>query len=251
MLKKYWPSLAIIAVALGVFLYSASSSRDFQYCVGRAGQYPSAQSQDDKLGTVGAPGAAYWWPCGGAFLNANGIAITALATILLAGITYGLVHLGLEQSKTSRAQLRAYVFPERLGIVDRNGVPVGISTIKNTGPTPAYDVRHWADITFCAVGAQDTYKAPDRIEGLVPTSIGPGGELSVDRPATYPLNPSQILALAAPPTPLHMLMIYGKITYRDVFNVDHETTYKVAYAGAYPPVHGVPLVYVTGGSTVT
>jgi hypothetical protein len=41
--------------------------------------------------------------------NDYGAAVTAIATILLAYITYGLVSLGREQSNTARTQLRAYV----------------------------------------------------------------------------------------------------------------------------------------------
>ena len=92
----------------------------------------------------------------GDFLERNNGAITALATIMLAVITWGLVRSGVEQQNTTRAQLRAYVLPENVSVVaaDLNGMaitpvqqisvgtqPIAAMTCRNFGPTPASDVE--------------------------------------------------------------------------------------------------------------
>src|ERR1700733_156204 len=49
--------------------------------------------------------------CEGAVANANGNAITAIATVLLTIVTGGLVLLGWHQFVVSRTQTRAHIFP--------------------------------------------------------------------------------------------------------------------------------------------
>src|SRR5262249_20928665 len=80
------------------------------------------------------------------WLDAQNAIITALATVLLAISTPVLVWSGVQQHKTTRAQLRAYlsvvigtaVYQER----DKNLRFEAKPTIVNTGQTPAYNVRY-------------------------------------------------------------------------------------------------------------
>lgn len=157
------------------------------------------------------------------------------------------------QLLTTRAQLRAYVFLQSAGITDgrdKPGLPWSRVEIKNTGATPAYDVRHWSRIVYCAVGTDTTYVPPEDIRDLVPTSTGPGGALSAESNLGRVLEQAEIDTLAIFP-PTHMLCVYGKTTYRDIFGRNRETTYRLGWAGIYPPPKGVELVHTKGGSRAT
>src|SRR2546430_15101291 len=83
-------------------------------------------------------------------LNDYGVAIAALATVLLTFVTGGLVWVGYIQLRTTRAQLRAYAFVESAHI---EGVAIGqpsraYVTIKNFGQTSAFRLRQWARMGF-------------------------------------------------------------------------------------------------------
>lgn len=69
------------------------------------------------------------------------VSVTALATVLLAYITYRLVRLGRDQAKTSRAQLRAYMghLGAHFESVAKDGDQAGSVKYfeKNSGSTPA------------------------------------------------------------------------------------------------------------------
>jgi hypothetical protein len=82
-------------------------------------------------------------------LNDYGVAITGIATICLAIITGWLVFVARDQSKTTRAQLRAYLAIER---ANRQGAHDFGSqfrfnlSFKNCGQTPAYEGTCWAQV---------------------------------------------------------------------------------------------------------
>ena len=104
------------------------------------------------------------------WLDAHNAIITALATVLLAIITLGLVWSGVQQHKTTRAQLRAYlsviigtaVYQER----DKNFRFEAKPAIVNNGQTPAYNVRYRikADIFTDSVAASYTFREPPDVD---------------------------------------------------------------------------------------
>jgi hypothetical protein len=153
MLKKWlarltWALIALVLV-LGPFV-GMFSSKNFQYCSTHQGDYPTAQNDEHKTPAVFVPEASnvrIFWQCAGGFANDNGTAITALATVLLTIVTSGLVLIGYRQIKTTRAELRAYIFVEFSGIQDgatlpnapipvAAGCPNSHVVIKNSGQTP-------------------------------------------------------------------------------------------------------------------
>ena len=93
----------------------------------------------------------------GCWLDAHNGAITGVATGLLAIITAWLVFVAREQSRTTRAQLRAYVFPKKIGVNLYIGqVPKYCVLIRNTGQTPAYKLHcidRFASVSFPLLGA--------------------------------------------------------------------------------------------------
>jgi hypothetical protein len=77
---------------------------------------PENQAAQNQLGKANQPSALPirakgFFICEGVFANANGNAITAVATVLLMFVTGGLVRLGWIQLLTTRTQLRAQIFP--------------------------------------------------------------------------------------------------------------------------------------------
>jgi hypothetical protein len=71
-------------------------------------------------------------------------AITGIATVFLAVITAGLVSIARDQFKTTRAQLRAYIWTESPN-TNIDGAPNAAKmAIKNSGQTPAYKVCFWS-----------------------------------------------------------------------------------------------------------
>jgi hypothetical protein len=107
---------------------------------------------------------------------------TAFATILLALITGGLVYFGFEQAKTTRAQLRAYLFIDECRIKDVGamGYPEATVDIKNFGQTPAHGV------TAIFALELDTYPTPTgkaletpSADELSRSDLGPGSKITV------------------------------------------------------------------------
>jgi hypothetical protein len=82
--------------------------------------------------------------------------ITAISTVLLTFVTAGLVWVGYQQIRTTRFQLRAYVYPDSVGLVEvtmlnppqpnRANEPCIVFLWKNTGQTPATNVISWGHI---------------------------------------------------------------------------------------------------------
>jgi hypothetical protein len=164
----------------------------------------------------------------GEVLNYYSVAITALATALLAIITYLLVRLGQDQSETSRAELRAYLSV----VIGEATYQEGAKKIRfearpnifNNGQTPAYNVRFTA-----------TAK-------IIPESLVPG--YSFGYPAITPtsqanIGPREYRFLRAV-VPDHIadtdvqdtmagitqaLWVWGVVNYDDVFGRPHFTEF--------------------------
>ena len=87
-----------------------------------------------------------------------------IATVLLAVITGGLVLLGREQSKTTRAQLRAYISIKSKLVMKSSLLAEGKFLVRNTGQTPAYGLEDRTDIWI------DTYPVPTQERMAKPDS---------------------------------------------------------------------------------
>ena len=256
-------ALAALTVVLGVVVGVSSSDR-FGYCVEHKGNYPTTQNDKNKTPAVNiAPGLGLYWNCAGSFANDNGVAITALATVLLTLATIALGYIAYEQYITTRRQLRAYIFVDTADFIDaptpplapnpsHSGCPASGLWIKNFGTTPAYKVRHFSRVIFTPVGPDGrlppgtlTYPSSTEMGEIPATAIGPGSRTHVSRNLGRALNAAEIQILAGAG---YALVAYGRIAYVDTFGTARTTDYTIGYAGPYPvPLPNI-LSFLTEGN---
>jgi hypothetical protein len=141
----------------------------------------------------------------------------AFATILLAGITGGLVYFGFEQAKTTRAQLRAYLFLDdpRIENVGVLNYPLTIVGIKNFGQTPAHGV------TAVFSNEVDTYPTPTgkatevpHVEELSRADLGPTSKIIVRISRDDALTSADMDAIKAQRAALY---VTGVVNFTDAF----------------------------------
>lgn len=175
---------------------------------------------------------------------------------LLAGGLGTLFLLGslIQAWRTSRAELRAYVNAEIATLTSGLaptpnwpqplGLPACFLLIKNSGQTPAYKVRHWADIRFCRVRDQACLTYPP-IEDKHALTIPPGGSITKRLVLQSPLSPDQIAALHRG---YATIFIFGRVEYRDVFGKRRFSEYRLQHGGAWPPQGEVQLWFSEAGN---
>jgi hypothetical protein len=162
------------------------------------------------------------------FLEAYNGAITGIATVFLAIITVGLVIVAKDQSKTTRAQLRAYVMVETaitLGFVGPQ--PKAQVTLKNFGQTPAHDLTIWTSVE---VAADPLHEKPAAPAGRADTRgpLAPGSTVqTLD-------SPSRIITaqeIADVQNGRAGFYVFGRARYYDVFGRSHITDFCSIYGG--------------------
>jgi hypothetical protein len=149
-------------------------------------------------------------------LNDYGVAITGIATVFLTFITWRLVIVARDQSKTTRAQLRAYVFGNG-GSISLIDPPEGDMQLhvccrfKNSGQTPAHKARIWTRFEIFDVNAPVFSQSI----GLGNFVIGPGAnyESTLGRAISY-------AELADIRDERKAIFIWGEIKYVDAFGED-------------------------------
>jgi hypothetical protein len=266
MLRKHGRGLLFVlalALVVGAPTYAALTSANYANCAQHQGHYPTKDNNYNKSSTVLVPAQGdvrIFWRCVGGYANENGNAITAASTFLLLIVTGLLGLIAYRQYTTTRAQLRAYIFVESASIQDQatppnvpvpasSGCPFSRVIIKNFGQTPAINVRHFSAITVCQAGTDDTAcpSPPDSlIKAAAATVIGPAATTSSDSNLGRALTPYEVAALL---TVGQALYVYGRITYEDVFGRRHETTYRLGYAGVYPPHPHTTLLFTQNGNS--
>lgn len=140
-------SLSIAAVFLAASIALAITAREnsgsFQQCEKNQIQTDAPGKQEPKgLTLFFKRGAAFH--CTAQFIEGHNAVITAIATVLLTFVTGGLVWTGYQQIRTTRAQLRAYVFVTSRDFTrqdDKDGKYVHHLKLINTGQTPAKMVQ--------------------------------------------------------------------------------------------------------------
>lgn len=146
----------------------------------------------------------------------------------------------MEQRHTSRRELRAYVFPESVGITDGYAYPErqmpkgeigGAIIIKNTGQTPAYDVCHWGEVAIADCENENTLVAPSIPISDFGSSVPPGGTINKLRNLGRALTPEEKAAVEAGKSAIYF---YGRIDYRDAFNQRQWATYRFSWNGKFP-----------------
>lgn len=147
--------------------------------------------------------------------------------------TWLLVWTLAETRATSRRELRAYLFPERVGIfhvLDGTKLTRFIGSrihIKNSGQTPAYNVRHWNEIRIEEFSKESSL-AIDTSLGAFSNPVPPNGEFHKRRDTTKKLTREQIRGLK---NGTLVIYVYGRILYEDTFGVERLTEYRFAWSG--------------------
>jgi hypothetical protein len=239
-IKRFWLIALIVFCVIAGPAYALLSSDDLRYCIDHSGQYPTSQSADNQSFSVSISGGPkLWLSCGVGYANANGVAITALATLLLTFVTGGLVWTAYLQIHTARAQLRAYILPTGVTItegkfnnppiMDTEGQLYAYVEWKNTGQTPAYKMVSWSEFQVTEPINEDKLIAP-KMESAYTRTLGAGATNNRGF-WTRKLTPSQIADVSAG---VKIIYIYGRFEYTDVFNRPHYTDFRFHYSGVFP-----------------
>lgn len=152
-------SLGVAVLLAGLIVVNATS---FNECMDHTQKTYQAENQKslDK-GRAVAPFTLGYARCSGLFIYENHGAITALSTVLLAAITFGILWLGFKQSETSRAELRAYLSVTiGAAVFQDHAIPLrfeGKPTLRNNGKTPAYNVRYIGKADIIPDSLVDSY----------------------------------------------------------------------------------------------
>jgi hypothetical protein len=178
-------------------------------------------------------------------LEVHNALITAISTALLTFVTAGLVWVGYQQVRTTRFQLRAYVFPDSAALVDGTmlnppipihaNVPGVVLLWKNTGQTPAANVVSWAQIAVIEPINEHTLVVPP-LRNIFATHLGANASGTKSLWFNRPLTPNEIGDVQAG---ARAICIYGRIEYRDIFEKKRWTNFRLAYSGPFPPPPGV------------
>jgi hypothetical protein len=229
MLRQHWRTLLAAFIVVVALAYSVFSADGFRYCVDHQGEYPTNQTTNyqSSSGLISG-GLKVNMICLGAFANAYGVAITALATLLLTFVTGGLVFLGWRQLTTIRTQLRAYVFPTGL--------------VSNWELDQASQTYNWRfRVNWTNSGDTATQHLRTEVGGEVRNTVLPRGfnfRITNGNDVTGVIPPKAVMQSGvAPPTQAPMVTaqdisdcqqgrryvyLYGWMRYRDVFPGSHE-----------------------------
>jgi hypothetical protein len=225
--------LSVIVAIIGVLAlmnWFATSSRSFRECKNPSNQTQNATNNEPPpQGVPGLVGIPNYWDCVGRFVFDENPAITAIATALLTVVTMGLLWVGYMQIRTTRAELRAYVFARPIGIpdTDETDCPFVHLEMKNSGKTPAYDVTHW---TCLNVDDYPDFKlrGPPGARPSVGTVLPPGGDAKILARRRRPLTEEECSAIAGRTKQIY---VWGEISYRDTFQRKQVTKFRL-YSGA-------------------
>jgi hypothetical protein len=164
----------------------------------------------------------------GQVLEAHAGAITGVATVVLAVITWRIVTLGKEQSETTRAQLRAYlsvvigtaVYQDRINNFQFEAKP----SIVNNGATPAYNVRYSAkaEILTDRIAESYIFREPS-VPPQSQSSIGPREIRYMTAMLGYQVAESDIQDILDGKG--KALWVWGVVYYDDVFRRPHFTQF--------------------------
>jgi hypothetical protein len=159
-------------------------------------------------------------------LNDYGVAITGIATVFLTFITWRLVIVARDQSKTTRAQLRAYIFIHQGGIklINNDTAIVADITLKNFGATPGYDFKSWTNIR---IGNPDEPIFGQRKTPSQTSIIGPFADLSASS-QLIPITPDERSAIN---NGIKKIFVWGEAAYMDAFGTNRTFVFKDTNGG--------------------
>lgn len=156
-------------------------------------------------------------------LDASSVALTAIATVLLAYITYGLVAGAREQTKTTQVQLRAFVFASGLNEFPETGPNHGEVYWRlrpvwtNSGATPTRGMKLFTDceIRLSPLPSGFNFDRPAHPAGsglLGPNYSNMGGAAPI--PQQPAISPNDLVDVQRG---VKFIYVWGWVRYRDVF----------------------------------
>jgi hypothetical protein len=166
-------------------------------------------------------------------LNDAASALTAIATALLAVITWFLVRFAKEQSATTRAELRAYVLiggGRIADIGDRGGRIVEIQ-IRNFGQTPAHDVQFWVGAGIRQFPLNSKLGPPSDPIAMSADVMAPNQTSTMFVPVPVSTDPQEEWLRKGKAA----IYAFGQVTYKDAFGVGHYTDFRhMCYGEGFP-----------------
>jgi hypothetical protein len=233
--KESLKTATTIVVGFGLAFLVVGTSPSFQACTQEHQEHAGGGPLQENVGRfliLYNMGRA----CGGEWLHSHGEAIIALFTVIL-GIATWLLWRSTKKlvdgaENTAERQLRAYIVADAVDvditnlIGDQGEVMVCVKiAIKNTGQTPAHDLR--------VVSKTELLRHPIEmpfhftlISGSDPsTAVLGAGEstASESKPAT-PFDGNAMM-VATEPESGGRIYTWGTVTYRDVFGHSHYTNF--------------------------
>ena len=158
--------------------------------------------------------------------------VTAIASTAIALFALLLTITSTWRSEKTAKQLsRAYISVEKVNILQfgQGQRPLIVCAIRNTGQTPAYDVRFATLGAYGDVGTEERLK-PANIKGPSQSIIGPGGHSYSSTPLKMPLSAEQAARIADGQA---YIGVVGVASYRDVFGARHYLEFRSIFGGAF------------------
>jgi hypothetical protein len=148
---------------------------------------------------------------------------------------------------TTARQLRAYVGIDGVRIefkADRTEIRI---RVRNSGQTPAYAVRHWAEID------RDTYPRRKKTPVPDPEDLVEKNSLVLPPDGTFEklrVDSKKLRDESAFGTANDTMYVFGEIVYKDAFRIERRTKYRVMYGGPFGSVRRTTEKGVDIGSFV-
>jgi hypothetical protein len=157
------------------------------------------------------------------YIDLHNGAVTAVATVLLAGITFGLAYVARLQIITSRAQLRAYLAIDRATLINFDSTPTVQVLIKNAGQTPTHVVAWNAVVTSRMPLDINRPRPPDA--DIIRSYLGPGMAFHM----TTRLDPFEDHLRTQIRERRIVLQVFGRADYVDAFGKNRFLAWQLYY----------------------
>lgn len=157
--------------------------------------------------------------------------------------------------RSTERQFRAYLFLQSGDIFEgsmlappvltKTGFPWVHISIKNSGQTPAYEVISWLQIAVSTPANENTLAMPLPLRRVSANNLGPGSTFTKNLWFDRPLTPPEIVDIG---TGTRGIYLYGRIEYRDAFDVSRFTNFRLRYNGVFPPLPNSIFNFCEGGN---
>jgi hypothetical protein len=179
----------------------------------------------------------------------GGLFIVGLAGVFVALFTWNTIRI------SSQRQLRAYVFPTDLYMTDgttlnppephRKDVPGVALIFRNSGQTPAYKLRTWAQIDVILLQNEGQLNIPP-MHNQSSHTLGANGTSNKSLWYDRALNATEITEIA---NGTRGIYVHGRIDYRDAFGKDRFSTFRLVFKEkTFPPTGSSYFTYCDSGN---